>query len=99
MRWKTAAVFFVAACVVAVCVVVDFFPRFGPPDFRYTGSDPATHVWNLGWPLAEAIYDHRSGFHVGPLGVVVFSIQTVVVMILAMTIAFTSKRRRVRKMD
>ena len=27
------------------------WPMHGPPGFRYTGSDPAFHVWNLGWPL------------------------------------------------
>ena len=36
------------------------------PHFRYTGVDPSVHVWNLGWPLATMIWDHRSGLHVGP---------------------------------
>jgi hypothetical protein len=44
-------------------VLVDFMPSFGPPFFRYTGSNPCKHVWNFGWPFAFIIYDHESGFH------------------------------------
>lgn len=53
------------ALFVIACIVVDFFPRFGPPAFRYTGADPSTSVWNLGWPGVLFIYDPRSGVHVG----------------------------------
>ncbi len=48
------------------CAVLDIFPRYSRPDLRYTGSDPAVSVWNLGWPLAEFIYDPRFGPQVGP---------------------------------
>ena len=44
---------------VALCGVVDFFPREGAPDFRYTGSDPAQVVLYLGYPLALFIYDEN----------------------------------------
>lgn len=44
-------------------VVMCLFPRHGPPDFRYTGSDPAIDVWNFGWPTATMIWDSRSGLH------------------------------------
>lgn len=37
--------------------IIDFFPWHGPPAFRYTGSDPSHHVWNLGWPIPWIIYD------------------------------------------
>ncbi len=50
-----------------VCALVDFVPYFGPPSFRYTGSDPAFKVWNFGFPLASVIFDSRNGLHVGPL--------------------------------
>jgi len=61
-RWKILTAVFVIACL-----VMDFFPRYGVPDFRYTGSDPLYAVWNLGWPFALTIYDSRNGFHAGPL--------------------------------
>ncbi len=63
MRTRTKLL--VAAYLLA-CLVLDVFPRFGPPQFRYTGSDPAVSVWNLGWPMALGIHDARSGFHAGP---------------------------------
>jgi len=50
MRWNTILILSIAACL-----MVDSFPHFGPPQFRYTGSDPNTHIWNLGWPLATAL--------------------------------------------
>lgn len=50
-------------------LAVDFWPRFGPPDFRYTGSDPSSTVLNLGIPIAHFIYDERvsPSFIWGPL--------------------------------
>ena len=66
------------------CVVVDFVPSFGPPHFRYTGSDPSVHVWNLGWPLPYMIYDPRSGLHVDPFGVVVIGLQVLVVVVVGL---------------
>ncbi len=56
----------VVASYVFACLVFDLFPRFGPPNFRYTGSDSTVPVWNLGWPHALAIYDARSGLHISP---------------------------------
>ena len=70
--WQRTAVMFVIACV-----VVDLFPRYGPPYFRYTGSDPAHEVWNLGWPVGLIIYDSRSGIHLGPFLYVVVPFQAV----------------------
>jgi hypothetical protein len=51
---------------VTVCLIVDLWPRIGAPDFRYTGSDPEWYVWNIGWPLALAIYHPGLGFFPGP---------------------------------
>ena len=39
------------------------FPHFGAPHFRYAGSTPDQHVWNLGWPLATCIYDPKTSPH------------------------------------
>ena len=63
MRTRTKVA---VASYLLVCLTLDFFPRLGPPEFRYTGSDPTILVWNLGWPQALSIYDPRSGLHVGP---------------------------------
>lgn len=79
---------------VAACLTVDFFPSFGPPHFRYTGSDPATQVWNLGWPLVTAIYDKRSGLHVGPVGGVLFAIQAIGLAALTAVVIAASRTRR-----
>ena len=57
------------------CLLFDFLPREGPPQFRYAGSDPAATAFNLGWPLALAIYDPRHGFHLGPLAWPTFAVQ------------------------
>jgi hypothetical protein len=78
-------------CLIAFAVM-DLFPRHGAPDFRYTGSDPAYHVWNLGWPLALAIYDSRSGIHIGPFLYVVVPVQAVVVSLIAAA-AFVFRKR------
>ncbi len=83
-----------AILCVAACLAFDFFPSFGPPHFRYTGSDPATHVWNLGWPLVTAIYDRRSGLHVGPVGEVLFAIQTIGFAALTAVAIAASRSRR-----
>lgn len=66
------------------CFSIDVVPRSGPPAFRYTGSDPAERVWNLGWPLTLAILDPRDGLHVGPSAFLVLPAQ---VLILATAIA------------
>ncbi|QDU53895.1 hypothetical protein [Aeoliella mucimassa] len=79
MRHKltTLAVF----SYVAICLAVDFIPHHGPPLFRYTGSDPEVHVWNIGWPLGTAIYDPRYGWHWGPEAFVVLPLQVVLLLV------------------
>ncbi len=64
-----------------ISAILAFFPRFGPPDFRYTGSDPSHAVWNLGWPLASMIHDPRSGLHISPLGLVVLPILVLALLV------------------
>jgi hypothetical protein len=68
-------------------LVVDLFPHHGAPHFRYTGSDPAHSVWNLGWPLALFIYDPRSGMHVGPFAYLVLPFQLLVVAVTFVVVA------------
>jgi hypothetical protein len=76
VRWSVLAALFVV-----VCLILDFFPYHGPPNFRFNGSDPSFEVWNLGWPLAMAIYDSRSGFHVGPVTIFVLPCQCAVLVL------------------
>ena len=49
--------------VIFIFGIIDFFPTYGPPFFRYTGSDPKHFVWNFGWPLAWFIYDETNPPH------------------------------------
>jgi hypothetical protein len=58
--WLTATLY------VTALLVVTLFPTFGPPHFRYNGADPSVPVWNIGL-IAIAIYDARSGLHLGPM--------------------------------
>jgi len=80
-----------AGLFILVSLLIDFFPRHAPPDFRYTGSDPTFIVWNLGWPLALFIYDSRNGFHVGPEADMMLPFQGFVFMV-GMAIALIWRR-------
>jgi hypothetical protein len=85
--WGRAAI----GCLIAF-VVIDFFPWHGAPFFRYTGSDTSYVVWNLGWPLALAIYDPRSGVHIGPFFYVVAPFEGVVLSLVAAVFMFRNRR-------
>jgi hypothetical protein len=82
-----------AVCIALAFVVIDCFPKFGAPHFRYTGSDPAHHVWNLGWPFVLAIYDSRSGLHFGPFVYAVIPLQGFILMIITFVSAIRRRRR------
>ena len=86
----------IAVLYVLGCLAIDLFPSYGPPQFRYPGSDPQTLVWNLGWPLAEFIYDPRSGLHTGPTALPIMTLQVVLLLlgIVAWRIAATRARQR-----
>ena len=86
-RWRLACVAYVVCCA-----LVDLFPWFGGPFFRYMGSDPSVHVWNLGWPLALFIFDSRSGLHVGPFVGPMFGLQVVVFGLIARVYVMTRAR-------
>jgi|GEM_PF-3146864 len=76
-----------------MCGMIDFLPHFGAPHFRYTGSDPALPVWNIGWPLALFVFDPRNGFHVGPIAVPVLGGQVGVLGTLWLVRNRSSRRR------
>jgi hypothetical protein len=87
----------VAFLYLLACSAVDLLPRRGAPDFRYTGSDPAFPVWKFGWPLAEFIYDSRSGLHVGPTAIPLAFLQVFIpAFFVALIIAWHWFRRRRR---
>lgn len=48
---------FIIALLLLVFGVIDLLPSYGPPFFRYTGSDPKHLVWHFGWPIPWVIYD------------------------------------------
>ena len=56
-----------------ICFVLLCFPHHGPPNFRYTGSDPIFSVWNFGWPVATMIWDPRLGLQVGQFNLLPFA--------------------------
>jgi hypothetical protein len=91
--FATIGLYFVA------CLAMDLLPRHGPPDFRYTGSDPAVAVWNLGWPLAEFIYDPRTGLHIGPTAVPLLVLQVVVLVFGVAVALFVGLHRRRSKLN
>ncbi len=82
------------ALYLAACLVVDLWPQFGPPHFRYTGSDPAVFVWNFGWPLATFIYDPRSGVHVGPVAYFLLAAQLGLLMVAGACLYVLQRFRR-----
>ena len=81
------------AMFVLICLIVDLCPRYGRPDFRYTGSDPANAVWNIGWPVALFIYDAQCGWQIGPFAVLVLPFQFVVLLTGLMVTALRRLRR------
>ena len=68
----------VTALLAFAFAVIDAFPAYGPPAFRYTGPDPKHIVWNFGWPFPWVIYDKLnppnwfSIFGSGPLLIALF---------------------------
>ena len=84
----------VVAVLIIACALADFVPRYGAPEFRYTGSDPAHHVWNLGWPVTLTIYDSRSGIHIGPFLYAVVPFQVVLVSVIALALAFRNRHNK-----
>lgn len=89
MPWRR-----VVGIPILACALADFFPTYGPPWFRYTGSDPAIEVWNLGWPLVLMIYDPRSGIHIFPFLNVVVLAHVAVISFIGLTVALVIRCSR-----
>lgn len=88
-RWRLWLISYII-----VCLLIDLYPRFGPPYFRYTGSDPSRHVWNLGWPMPTTIVD--SGIHVGPVALPLVMMEIVVIGITTAVSLMLRQLRRKR---
>ena len=76
-------------------LVADFFPNFGRPYFRYTGSDPEHFVWNLGYPMVLFIFDKEHPpyiFH-GPFVYGIVPLQLSVLSILCMVYLFIRRKK------
>ena len=56
----------------SVMALLALMPYHGAPHFRYTGSDPVHHVWNLGWPITTCVFDAANPpyFFAGPFAYV-----------------------------
>ncbi|WP_294223555.1 hypothetical protein, partial [Prosthecobacter sp.] len=76
------------ALFILAVLVFDFLPSFGPPFFRYTGSDPKHLVWNLGWPIPWIIYDSVNPPHwfawLGGRIAILFVTQVILIMACAL---------------
>ena len=79
------------AAFVLICLAVDLCPHRGPPHFRYTGSDPAHEVCNIGRPLALFIFDTSNRLHVGPFAYLMVPFQ---LCLLAFAVAVVTAFRR-----
>lgn len=73
--------------------LLDLIPRSGGPYFRYTDSDPEFKVWNLGWPVPLAIFDPRSGIHIGPFVYVIIPLQLLLIFLLAVIVLICERRQ------
>ncbi|MFO1485095.1 MAG: hypothetical protein U1F71_17175 [Verrucomicrobiaceae bacterium] len=80
----------------AVFIVIDFWPTYGTPFFRYTGSNPDESVWNLGFPIAWFIYDDNTppNWFMSPSRVVYGLIGAQAVILLAGTLLPWLLRRK-----
>lgn len=75
--WWTVVILFTVGCL-----LFDFYPDYGPPAFRYSGSDPNRFVWNLGCPSVWFIYDPTIGILFAPLADVAVGAQMTVFIFL-----------------
>jgi len=72
-----------------ILVVINIFPRFKGPDFRYTGAEPSHHVWNFGWPIGHIIYDENYGIQFSPWPFIVFVVSIEAILIFLVYCTFT----------
>lgn len=84
----------IGAVFAVLCLLHNVFPWFGPPQFRYTGSDPERSVWNFGWPLATAIHDAQFGFHFAPGGPLLLFIEVGVFSAVMIVWVMVARSRR-----
>lgn len=57
-NFKPGTILFYSLLV--IFLVMDLYPEYGSPYFRYTGSDPEDKVLNMGWPFTLFIIDFNT---------------------------------------
>ena len=64
--------------------IIDLFPIFDKPYFRYNGSNQENLVWNLGYPFVLLIYDPSNSPYIfkSPIFWLAISIQLLLVFIV-----------------
>lgn len=92
MQRTRSLIYFIAA-VLGAWFLALAVPNYGPPNFRYDGSDPDRYVWNFGFPFATAIYDKQSGWHPGPFSLVLIPMEAVCVMVIIAIACWLRARR------
>ncbi|WP_157446996.1 hypothetical protein [Cytophaga aurantiaca] len=84
---KVGAILFYS--LLAIFLIMDLYPEYESPHFRYTGSDPNDEVLNMGWPFASFIIDFNTKPYVfdGPFLILMIPIQ-----LFSLSIAWFIKR-------
>ena len=75
-------------------IIIDLFPTYGAPDFRYTGSSPQHLIYNLGLPYALFIIDfkHSQFIFIGPFAYIILPVQISIIGLLALFHAIMKTR-------
>ncbi len=82
--------------LVILFAIIDFYPTFNVPQFRYTGSDPNHFVWNIGYPEALFIFDNDTSpfIFTGPMFFIALPIQILILIaVYVVRILFKTNNR------
>lgn len=92
MRIKKINIWTIIVCL--GFILIDFFPEYGSPHFRYNGSNPDNLVWNLGKPLALFVFDSDNYpyLFLSPLAYVVIPIQILFMVIVLLIRKFLKNK-------
>ena len=66
-----------------IFIIMDLYPEYGSPNFRYTGSNIENDVLNLGWPFTLVIIDFNTKPYLfdGPFLLIMIPIQLFILSI------------------
>lgn len=82
MKFKLSNILLYSLLV--IFLIMDLYPEYGSPHFRYTGSDIDNTVLNLGYPLASLIIDFETApyFFIGPSTIIIIPTQLFVLFVV-----------------